>query len=104
MSKRNRITNESVLVMARMKSCEACGLNKTSEAHHIITKAKLGPDLPFNVMSLCHDDHMFWHDQPLSKFFAKFPHIVSNLEKRGFIIETVFGKTYLYPDQSKISY
>lgn len=97
--KRNRIVNESLCESVRLKQCEACGKPPISECHHIITKARLGPDLSWNLMALCHQHHMEWHDQPLSRFFQRFPHIIPKLVDRGFFWDDTFKK--LIVDRSK---
>lgn len=103
MSKRNRITDEKLCAQTRQKPCEACGKYGPNECHHIITRARLGPDLPYNLMSLCGPNgcHKYWHDKPHSEFFEKFPHIITNLVNRGFFWEPTFKK--LIPDWTKVS-
>jgi hypothetical protein len=98
MSKRNRITNEAVLAQTRSKSCEACGKPGPSDPHHIITTARLGPDMTWNMMALCkglQGCHRLWHDKPHSEFFKKYPHMVKNLLDRGFLWDDHFNKLIL---------
>jgi len=102
MSKRNRIVNEKVLARTREKPCEACGRPAPSDPHHIMTTARLGPDLDWNLIPLCkglQGYHRLWHDKPHSEFFERFPHMIGILLERGFLWDSHFKKLIL--DSSK---
>jgi 5-methylcytosine-specific restriction endonuclease McrA len=101
MSKRNRVEDPKLCEQVRRMNCEACGSRPPSEVHHIITRARLGPDFAWNLMPLCTKHHRLWHDKPLSEFLEQFPHMHTKLFERGFLWEPTFKK--LIPDWTKVS-
>lgn len=87
-----RVENIKLCEKIRELPCEACGSSSLIECHHIVTRARLGPDLEWNLMPLCYSCHRYWHDQPKTKFFEKFPSMIRNLIDRGFFWDNHFKK------------
>lgn len=87
-----RIKNLKLCGTIRELPCQACHSSSLVECHHIVTRARQGPDLEWNLMPLCVYCHRYWHDQGKSEFFRKFPAMIRDLLDRGFFWDDHFKK------------
>lgn len=85
MNKRNRIQNPALLRSLHGQKCQIESCRKPGEVHHIIPRSRLGPDLPFNLMTLCSHHHIGeWHGKGIPFMLETYPELLPFLEKRGF--------------------
>jgi hypothetical protein len=62
--KRPRVVNNTAIeaVKARDVYCLLCGREPMHAPHHIVTRGRLGPDAPENLVRLCRTHHGQAHD------------------------------------------
>jgi 5-methylcytosine-specific restriction endonuclease McrA len=75
--------------------CLVCGHHEVDRAH-IKTRGAGGSDKRWNIMELCRVCHTEQHKIGLIKFILKYPDVKTALERKGWTLERVFGRTRLY--------
>jgi len=90
-----RIENPELLRQLHGRKCEISSCVKAGEVHHIITRSRGGPDVPWNLMTLCPLHHRGeWHDKGVRFMLDTYPELIKNLYDRGFQWEPHFGKLF----------
>lgn len=75
--------------------CEVKKCRKPGEVHHIISRARGGPDLPWNLMALCPLHHIGeWHGKGVGYMLESYPELNKNLSDRGFNWDPQFKKLW----------
>jgi len=55
--------------------CEACGMENTRDAHHIVTEKTGGPAEEWNLLGLCAWCHQEIHSRGWLSFGKRYPHL-----------------------------
>lgn len=92
--KKKRLSSPQQLQAVKGKRCKVWNCNQPSDPCHIKTRGSGGDDVPDNLISLCREHHTE-QGQSWIKFLAKYPNIQWELERKGWIVETLFGRTRL---------
>ena len=74
--------NDSVEV-ARKSPCLACKKPGPSDPHHVTHRGAGGGDTEDNLMPLCRKCHARWHQEGISKFLWRYPHVKEWLMQKG---------------------
>lgn len=60
--------------------CEACGMEASSETHHIVSEKTGGPTEEWNLLALCHFDHVpGFHTLGWKRFCNRWPHLAPKI-------------------------
>ena len=59
--------------------CEACGLSKSDETHHIVTVKTGGATEDWNLLALCAICHYSYHNRGWLTFCDIFPHLAGKI-------------------------
>jgi len=98
MSRRKKLTG--FIKLLKESPCLACGKSVPVDLHHVRTRGANGPDEYWNMLPLCRADHTRWHYGGPSKFFQKYPHVLTYLLDLGWCV--VDGKLrYYVPDRKE---
>jgi hypothetical protein len=73
-----------------MRCCVACGRMNPDRAH-IRSRGAGGPDSDFNIILLCRMHHSRQHTVGWGKFCLEYPSVKSELLKKGWEIDYLFG-------------
>lgn len=68
---------DDIKAFLKEQDCLACG-RRPVELHHIKTRKTLDKskwDNPWNLLPLCHEHHMQWHQGGWSKFLKCYPKV-----------------------------
>lgn len=89
-----RHENKALVRALAALACEMCGAHSNNAAHHIVTRARMGGDYPWNLMTLCFRCHREWHDKGLGWMLKKWSHLLGRLHFRGFQYDENSGKLF----------
>jgi hypothetical protein len=97
-----RVKNEKVLNTYRARSCDLCGAPPRNTASHIIPKSQNGPDLDWNLKTLCSVCHFFWETETIEQSLERFPGLEELLNSKGFYYDEQVGLTHKHRWEEKI--
>jgi len=72
-------------------NCQACLKSGVMDRAHIKSKGSGGGWESKNILLLCRMCHIASHKMGLYKFTEKYPHLLKELNKKGWKFEDVFG-------------
>lgn len=75
--------------------CQACKKFRPCNRHHIKTRARGGTDDQWNMLNLCHADHMLLHRNGYKHFLMIYPEMEKTLRGKGWEITEAFGRFIL---------
>jgi hypothetical protein len=64
---------------AQFPKCEACGIEQTSDAHHIVTEGSGGDTEDWNLFALCRICHTTLHMMGWKKACERYPHLAPKI-------------------------
>lgn len=71
-------------VIKRDGKCRYCHVRYATDAHHLISRGRLGDDVRENGLGLCHEDHMAFHSGGIKlKKQHLHPENIKYLEEKG---------------------
>lgn len=75
--------------------CVACGVYGVQDRAHVKSRKSGGTWDDFNIILLCRKHHVESHNIGWVKFVSKFPNVELELNKKGWVIESLFGRVRL---------
>lgn len=86
LEKPKRIVNESLLDKFRKQRCHICNM-KPCDPCHIKTVGSGGPDVEWNLLSLCRPHHTEQHALGFYRMCDKYPFLRQILAHKGWIFD-----------------